>query len=53
VSVADFYLAFIWGKKRVSKSRDIYSCLGFSQFLGSHENPVIFTRKSISIVQFV
>lgn len=33
----------------MSKSRDIYFCLGFYEFLGSQENHRIITGKSIDI----
>jgi hypothetical protein len=36
----------------VSKSRDVYFCLGFYEFLGSQENHRIITGKSIDIYCF-
>ena len=35
----------------MSKSRDIYFCLGFHEFLGSQENHRIITGKSIDIFE--
>ena len=51
MSVADFYLAFSWGKVKecVEESRYLF-CLGFSEFLGSQEIHRIFTGKYLDII---